>query len=68
MLAACAMGLGSCVIGSAVEAFNTTDIRRKLIIPEDFTVVAPIVLGYPNDESPPTLRKAPLIFTTIASD
>jgi nitroreductase len=68
MLAACAMGLGSCVIGSAVEAFNTSDIRRMLSIPEDFTVVAPIALGYPNDESPPTLRKAPLIFTTITSD
>jgi nitroreductase len=68
MLAACAMGLGSCVIGSAVEALNKPDIRRKLIIPEDFTVVAPIALGYPNDESPPTLRKPPLIFTTIASD
>jgi len=68
MLAACSMGLGSCVIGSAVEAFNTADIRRKLGIPDDFTVVAPIALGYPDNESPPTLRKAPLIFATIASD
>ncbi len=67
MLIACALNLGSCVIGSAVEAFNTPEIRSKLGIPENFTVVAPIALGYPNIESPPTSRKAPLIFTTIAS-
>lgn len=68
MLVACAMSLGSCVIGSAVEAFNSPDIRRKLGIPDHFTAVAPIALGYPNNESPPTSRKAPLIFTTTAAD
>ncbi|MDI1361797.1 nitroreductase family protein [Methylotenera sp.] len=68
MLVACAMNLGSCVIGSAVEAFNTSDIRNKFGIPNNFTAVAPIALGYPNVESPPTSRKAPLIFTRIASD
>ena len=61
MLAACAMNLGTCVIGSAVEAFNDSDTRRKLGIPDDFTVVAPI----PNTEAPPTLRKAPLILSTV---
>jgi len=65
MLAACAMNLGTCVIGSAVEAFNDSDTRRKLGIPDDFTVVAPIALGYPNTEAPPTLRKAPLILSTV---
>jgi len=68
MLVACAMRLGSCVIGSAVGAFNTPDIRNKFGIPDNFTAVAPIALGYPSIESPPTSRKAPLIFTTIASN
>jgi nitroreductase len=68
MLAACAMDMGTCVIGSAVEALNTVEIRRKLSIPNDFTAVAPIALGYPAMVSAPSSRKAPLIFTTITSD
>ena len=67
MLAAFAMGLGSCVIGCALEVFNTSDVRLKLHIPEEFTVVAPIALGYPNIITPPTVRKKPLVFTTFAS-
>jgi len=65
MLAACAMDLGTCVIGSAVEAFNNPEVKRRLGISDDFTVVAPIVLGYPEASSPPTTRKSPLIFTSL---
>jgi nitroreductase len=65
MLAACAMGLGTCVIGSALPALNMAEIRVKLGLPEDFSVVAPIILGYPDDEITPMLRKNPVVLTNI---
>lgn len=61
MLAACASGLGSCVIGSAVEALNTPEVRAKLGIPAEFNAVAPIIVGVPNGETAATSRHEPLI-------
>ncbi|MCO6427430.1 nitroreductase family protein [Nitrosomonas communis] len=63
MLAACAMKLGSCVIGAALTALNMPDIKVKLNIPEEFSVIAPIILGYPSGDTPPSPRKKPLILT-----
>jgi len=65
MLAACAMGLGSCVIGSALPAFSIPEVRAQLHIPDEFSVVAPIILGCPSGETAPTLRKAPVILASI---
>ena len=65
MLAACAMGLGSCVIGSALPAFSVAKIRNQLSIPADFTVIAPIILGYPDDVITPALRKTPVLLAKI---
>ncbi len=65
MLAACAMGLGTCVIGSALPALNTPETKIKLNIPEKFSVVAPIVVGYPDDEITPIMRKNPVILANI---
>lgn len=65
MLAACAMGLGSCVIGSALPAFNVPEVRAQLSVPDEYSVVAPIILGYPSDETAPTLRKAPVVLASI---
>lgn len=65
MLAACAMDLGTCVIGSALPAFNLPEVRVQLNITDGFSVVAPIVLGYPNEEITPVLRKSPLILNNI---
>ena len=65
MLAACAMGLGTCVIGSALAALNTPKVKLKLNIPENFIAVAPIVLGYPDDEIVTVMRKNPLILANI---
>lgn len=67
MLAACAMGLGTCVIGSALPALNLPEVRTELSIPDEFSVVAPIILGYPNKEIAPVLRKSPLILNNIAA-
>jgi nitroreductase len=61
MLAACAIGLGSCVIGSSVTALNIPEMKAKLGIPAEFNAVAPIIVGVPSGETPATLRKKPLI-------
>ncbi|MGB4813352.1 MAG: nitroreductase family protein [Methylophilaceae bacterium] len=62
ILAACAMGLGSCVIGSALLALNMADIKHALGVPSGYSVVAPIIIGYPDDKISPVTRKRPLIF------
>ena len=59
ILAACSMGLGTCVIGAAVPALNTPDIKAELGIPDELTPIAPIIVGVPSGETPPTARKDP---------
>jgi len=61
MLAACAMGLGSCVIGSAVAALNLAEVKRELGIPEAYSAIAPIVVGVPAQDAPATGRRPPRI-------
>lgn len=61
MLTACSMGLGTCVIGSAVAALNAPDMKTELGIPEEVTAVCPIIVGVPAGEAAPTSRKAPRI-------
>jgi nitroreductase len=61
MLAACAMGLGSCCIGSAVGALNTPDVKAELGIPADVVAVAPIIVGVPREAAASDSRKAPEI-------
>lgn len=65
MLAACAMNLGSCVIASALPAMQLPEVRDMLGIPEGFTVIAPVIIGYPNAKNDPGTRKAPLILKTV---
>lgn len=59
MLAAYGMGLGSCVIGFAVPALNTPEIKAELGIPSECSAVAPIIVGAPSGETPRTTRKEP---------
>jgi nitroreductase len=59
MLAACAKGLGTCVIGFAVSALNTPEWKSELKIPAEMTAIAPIILGMPAGESPSVPRKPP---------
>jgi len=59
MLAACAKGLGTCVIGFAVSALNTTEWKAELKIPAEMTAVAPIIVGVPAGETPAVPRKQP---------
>lgn len=59
ILAACAMRLGTCVIGAALSALNTSQVKAELGIPADFSAVVPIIVGYPAGETAPTARKEP---------
>ncbi len=61
MLAAYSLGIGSCVIGLAVETLNSKEWRDYLKIPEELKAVAPIIIGHPNDDAPATSRKKPKI-------
>ena len=61
MLAACALGLGSCVIGSALPALNAAETKHELGIPDEFSAVAPIIVGYPHGETPMCSRREPLV-------
>jgi nitroreductase len=61
MLAALGMGLGSCVIGFAVPALNTPEIKAELGIPTECRAIAPIIVGVPTGETPRTTRKEPEI-------
>ncbi|MGD0412462.1 MAG: nitroreductase family protein [Verrucomicrobiota bacterium] len=61
MLAACAKGLGTCVIGFAVPALNTPEWKAALSIPAEMTAIAPIIVGVPAGETPSVPRKPPEI-------
>jgi nitroreductase len=52
MLAACAMGLGTCCIGSAVGAFNSLEAKAEFGIPSEMVAVAPIVVGVASGSLP----------------
>jgi nitroreductase len=57
MLAASALGLGSCCVGAAVDGLNTAEMRLELAIPPNVTAVAPIALGVAAAPAPPADRR-----------
>jgi nitroreductase len=61
MLAACAMGLGTCCIGFGVPVFNRADVKEELGIPPEIVAVAPIIVGVPKEAAPQTPRKEPQV-------
>lgn len=63
MLAASGSGLGSCVIGSAVAALNIHKVKTELGIPDEYSAIAPIIVGVPSGETPATSRKEPTILS-----
>jgi nitroreductase len=65
MLAACSMGLGSCVIGLAVAALNTPEWKKELNIPAGLVAYAPIIVGVPKGETPVVPRKGPEIVARL---
>lgn len=63
MLAARAMGLGTCVIGLAAAALNTPEWKAELMAPAESTAYAPIILGAPSGDTPATERREPEILS-----
>jgi nitroreductase len=65
MLAAHAMGLGTCVIGSALLALDEPGAKSELGIPNSFSAMAAIIAGVPSGETLPTTRKAPNVLAWV---
>lgn len=63
MLAACALGLGTCVIGGALPALNASDTKAALGIPSELTAVVPIIVGVPDGAATPVSRRDPEIIS-----
>ncbi|MBI2302327.1 MAG: nitroreductase family protein [Armatimonadetes bacterium] len=59
MLAAHAMGLGTCWIGLAHGFLDSPEAKAEFGVPEDCRVSAPLIAGRPAGPTPPVPRKAP---------
>jgi nitroreductase len=57
MLAAWAIGLGTCPIGLASPLFNRADVKAELGISPDCSVAVPIVVGHPSGPVSATPRR-----------
>lgn len=64
MLSATSRGLGTCwvALGSYIK---DQGLRREMGLPDDFRIIAPIALGYPQMIPAATPREAPKILKTL---
>ncbi|MEW6182985.1 MAG: nitroreductase [Bacillota bacterium] len=65
MLAAWDRGIGSCWVGFAQYACDTPGIKMELDVPEEYELVAPIILGYPEHPPGKNGRKEPRIVSWV---
>jgi nitroreductase len=63
MLAAWAIGLGTCPIGLARPLFELERVKVELKIPPSWSHALAIAVGCPSGETPPTPRRAALVVT-----
>jgi nitroreductase len=59
MLSAFGYGLGSCPIGFLRQWLDQPETKRQLDVPEHFTAVFPVVVGYPEEPVEPLVKNAP---------
>lgn len=65
MMSAAAKGLGTCWINFARELTNPA-LLEQIGVPENYTMIAPIIVGYPAIVPPPPKRKTtPILKITI---
>ena len=63
MLAAWDRGIGSCWIGFASGIGNTPEVKGELGVPEEYELVASVILGYPAEVPAPVKREPPHILS-----
>ncbi len=61
MLAAYGLGLGTCPIGYARPWFDLLETKRELDVPEHYSAVFPVVVGYPAGVTTSPARDEPKI-------
>jgi nitroreductase len=64
MFSASARGLGTCWIGLGMHV-QDPDLLKPIAMPEDYKIVAPIILGYPKIIPGPPKRNEPQILKTV---
>jgi nitroreductase len=64
MMAATSRGLGTCWVNLGTE-IHDPEMKNELGIPDNCTIVAPIILGYPEKIPSPPKRKVPEILKII---
>ena len=65
MFSAVARGLGTCWIGLGMNIENP-ELRKHVGMPEDYRIVAPIILGFPKSVPKPPERSAPQILRIVS--
>ena len=65
LLAATALGLGSCYIGMAVRLDKDKDFMDEMNVPRDHVMKGAIVLGYTKNDPGPSQRAKPQILSWI---
>jgi len=65
MLSAASKGLGTCWIAQGAE-IKDPDILAEIGLPENYVIVAPIILGYPKAIPPMPPRKEPKVLKVIS--
>jgi nitroreductase len=64
MMAAVSRDLGTCWVNFGTE-IRDPDMREALSLPDDCTIVAPIILGYPERIPPAPKRKEPDVLSIV---